>query len=704
MAEQQPPIRTGLLDFFRKSQGCQFVIPVYQRNYTWTAGKEVAQYLEDLESVLRGEYNNHFLGILIYLDTQIDAFTREFSVIDGQQRLTTTFITLYAIKALLKEAGETDQITNMEGQYLTNPFTSNDKAKFKLKPLVSDDEVYQKIVEEKLDEVKETESNVFKNYNYIGDRLRKFIKEGFTANQILMALNKLYVVCVPISEDDNAQKIFESINATGAKLTASDLIRNFILMEVPSDDQERFYRDYWKKIEEYISGDSKKLELFFRMYLAVKTRTLPSKSAIYRNFVLWIKDNPQGKEELLKDIVTYAEAYYSIYNRDVNELDSAIRDSVKEFRRILSDMPAPALMELYLLYKDGHISEKTLDELIATINAYLIRRAACDLDTSSISRMFPTFIRDVMNECDGDYARITDIAKKNLVLKNAGNAMYMPTDIQMREMIVNANMYSIRATLRIFFDRLEHKDNPAPVDLSKLSVEHIMPQSMPKEWLKELGVDEETYQINLNRLGNLTLCAKPDNSAMGAKLWQYKNKILQSTNHLKINEELLKLDHWTIDDIDKRTDELIDRFIELYPYPKIDEDIIQREEIFLSYKDGEAVGYLSLEDGSVEVDVGAVLNMRPDGDRFPNVEDIRQELIEEGYLAEIDGVLQMVKPYIFYSSFKKYTALSAAASFVAHGSKNGWFYWKDKDGNPIGENPKLKEKFGADASENDSDE
>ena len=203
MADHQPPIRTGLLDFFRKSQGCQFVIPVYQRNYTWTSGKEVAQYIEDLTSVLTGEYSNHFLGILIYLDTPIDSFTREYSVIDGQQRLTTTFIILYAIKALLKEKGEDASVSNLEGQYLTNPF-SDDKMKYKLKPLVADDEVYRQIVEEKYDEITATDSNVYKNYIYVMNKLRAMLSQGYSANDILMALNNLYVVFVPISEDDNA--------------------------------------------------------------------------------------------------------------------------------------------------------------------------------------------------------------------------------------------------------------------------------------------------------------------------------------------------------------------------------------------------------------------------------------------------------------------------------------------------------------------
>lgn len=692
MADQQPPIRTGLLDFFRKSQGCQFVIPVYQRNYTWTAGKEVAQYLEDLKSVLKGEYSNHFLGILIYLDTPIDSFTREYSVIDGQQRLTTTFIILYAIKSILKDKGDCEAINNLNGQYLTNPY-SNDKMKYKLKPLVADDEVYQKIIEERFDEIKETDSNVYKNYLYVIAKIKRMIDEGYTANDVLMALNKLYVVCVPISEEDNAQKIFESINATGVKLTASDLIRNYILMDLKSEVQEQYYKDYWKKIEDYISSDSKKLELFFRMYLAARTHNLPTRSAIYRNFVSWVKESNIPTEELLKDVVQYADAYYNIYRKDIKELDSSIRESIKEFRRILSDMPAPALMELYLLYKKKCISEQTFSKIVQMISCYLIRRALCNLDTNNISRMFPTFIRDVMVECNGNYDNISDIVGKNLVTKNVGNAMYMPTDTQMRETIANANMYNIRATLRIFFDKLELRNNPAPVDLTSLSVEHIMPQSKSKEWMKELRIDEETYNYNLHRLGNLTLAAKSDNSAMGDKLWEYKNKILKSTSHLKINEEVLKVNKWTIQEIEKRTNDLIEKMIELYPYPEVNENIIQREEIFLEYKDAIAVGYLSLEDGSVEVDSGSTLLKRDDVGSFQNIEDTRQELLEDGYIAEVDGNLQFVKPYIFYSNFKGSTALSTSASIIAHGSKNGWQCWKDKNGKPLKDNVEIKSHF-----------
>ena len=141
MQQENIPIKVGLLELLYGSQGTQFVIPAYQRNYTWVANKEVKQLLEDIKEVLSGEITKHFIGIMIYLETSISAFQRERSIIDGQQRLTTIFLMLYAIKELMIERGLNLDAEKLENMYLVNPF--NETNKFKLKPLVSDDAVYQ---------------------------------------------------------------------------------------------------------------------------------------------------------------------------------------------------------------------------------------------------------------------------------------------------------------------------------------------------------------------------------------------------------------------------------------------------------------------------------------------------------------------------------------------------------------------------------
>lgn len=702
MSNQQQPQKSGLLSFFRDSVGAQFVIPVYQRNYTWTSNKEVKQYFDDLECILKGKYNQHFLGILIYLINEFNFSSREFSIIDGQQRLTTTFLILYAIKYLMIEKGETEQASQLENQYLTNLFVP-DNLKFKLKPLVADDIVYQQIVNDRFNEIENKTSNVYKNYEWIKKQLT-FLLKTYSFNDIIMALNKLYVVCIPITKEDSPQKIFESINSTGAKLVASDLIRNYVLMDIESNTQERYYNTYWKEIEKYVTSDSKKLELFFRFFLAAKTKSLSSMSAIYNDFKNWYSNeyeiNHVEPEIALKEIVRYAKYYAAIYYKPIKEVDSRIKNSVEEFRNTLSDMPAPLFIELYsmceTLDEEGKplITYQQFSEIIDLVNCYLIRRAICGLDTSDITRLFPTLLKDILRECNGEYTNIVEYTKKNLINKQRGKAAMMPNDDYMRTYLEFANVYSLRVTLRVIFDKIETFNNPAPVDLSKLSVEHLMPQTPTKEWLDTLKVDETKYEKNLHRLGNLTLATKVDNSKMKNKPWDYKKSILEDTSHLKMNKEILAIPQWTIAEINKRNKKLIEDIITLYPYSSASDDVIVKHDIILDCDDIVSMAILYEEDGSVEVLEGSeIVKYSSNQEVFDWQYDLYSQLLEEGIIKETEKGAVFIKPYLFTPKKAASTSLSESASLILCGSRNGWDYWKDSNGKPLNENKDLKKRL-----------
>lgn len=576
-ANAQPPLRTGLLDFLRNSSGSQFVIPVYQRNYTWSAGKEVKQYLDDLKSVLLGEYNNHFLGIIIYLDTPIDFTSREFSVIDGQQRLTTTFLILYAIREIMKQENAVDAIQSLDGQILTNPFATHETLKYKLKPLVSDDSVYKYIVNDKAGDIEDTDSLVYKNFKYIVNYV-KTLNEKFTYNEILLALNKLYVVCIPLSKEDNAQKIFESINSTGVKLTASDLIRNFLLMDLNSELQDLYYTKYWMELEKYLGSDSKKLESFFRFYLSIKNKVLPNKNAVYREFVHWYKKNQDvEREAIFDDIIKYSRYYYEIYYKDLAAIEKALRGPIKEYRRILSDMPAPLMMGLWDLYEKGKISIAQTSEMIYIINSYLIRRALCDLK----------------------------------------------------------------------------------------------------------------YQRNVSRLGNLTLASKVDNSRMQNKVWTYKNEILSNTSHLKINQDILKKEKWDIRAIHERTEFLIQAFNKLFSYPQTNSKIIKTTPIYIDANGVSASGMFYADNGAVEIYEGSELALFKNADNYPEINEERQSLIDDGIIYDDGEKLVFKRSHIVNPKIDGFSALSSSASLILHGSRNGWDCWKTSDGVSLREKKEI---------------
>ncbi len=696
MQQNNTPTKTGLLELLRGSQGTQFVIPAYQRNYTWTAGKEVKQLLDDIKIVLSGERNKHFIGIMIYLETSISPYQRECSVIDGQQRLTTIFLILYAIKEFMLEKGMDREAEALEYQFLVNPFIET--SKYKLKPLVSDDAVYQQIVSRDFDNIREKKSNVYLNFCYIKNTLKELLVT-YTINNILDTMNKLYIVCVPIGMDDYPQKIFESINAAGAKLTASDLIRNFILMPIRSDLQDMYYENYWKRLEQLIDNDSKKLEAFFRFFIMAKRLSIINKSAVYRAFTEWYDENVAnyGEEGIFKEIVNYASYYYDIYKAPVKSLDPILHKVIEEFRFILSDMPAPLLMELYAIHKSAdnkngsRISAKQLAEIITILNSYLMRRSLCGMDTSDITRYFPMLLKETLTDCNGNYTDIVEIFKKNLVNRNKGNSQEMPDDNRLRDRIQHANMYNLRMWLCIFFRKLESENNPAPVDFSKLNIEHLMPQTATPIWYEALNTDKDTYDENIHRLGNLTLAAKSDNSKMSNKVWEYKNKVLASTNHLKINHEILLKNHWTLKDIEIRTRQLISDIARLYPYYEAKVSTVNRIAIHIDYQNAYAQGYYYPDNGSVEVLSGSTLYTDfPTPESYPDVEASRSDLKDNGVLVENNGQLKFVTNYFFYPKRVKATALSTSAMIILHGSRNGWDYWLNGDGVSIGQIEELR--------------
>lgn len=681
MSSVQHPTRTNLLNLLRESSGAQFVIPIYQRNYTWTDTKEVKRYLQDLTKIVSGDCSSHFLGIMIYLEKTLDYRNREFSIIDGQQRLITTFLTLYAIKYLMKEDDKLDDADALNAQFLTNYSSKNEDVKLKLKPLVSDDDVYKNIVTENFDNIVNKKAKVLKNYEYILNYIKK-LKEKYDYNQILESMNKLYLVCIPISSEDDAQKIFESINSTGVKLTAPDLIRNFLFMDLESETQDKYYRNYWLILEKYLMNDSKKLEIFFKFYLSVKNSSLSNTSEIYNKFVEYYENNKMSldREDILIDILKYAKYYNELFYKNLDEINKDIRENIKEFRKIKSVSVSPLLMRFLDLYYLKKIKTSQLNDLISIVNTYLIRRGLCDMSIIKIGKIFPGLLKSIEQECKGDYSSIVEILKQTLVFSKVNSYLYMPDDIQLRNIILNADMYKNSTFLRILLDKIEHYDNPAQVNLDNLNIDHLMPQTPTEEWYEDLKIDEKTYRNNVNRLGNLTLIAKYDNSKIQNKSWEYKKSILSKTQHLKLNKNILNKEQWTIDDIKERTEHLIHQINFLFPYPKKDYKNIKNEKIYIRAKGIYAEGIFNLQNGSVEIKKGSQLALESDKkDRYKQVEKRREKFISDGIIKKDGDKLEFIKDYIFKPK-NRYSALSTAAATILHGSKNGWEHWRDYSG------------------------
>lgn len=459
--------------------GPQYVVPVYQRNYTWDT-KNVFQLLNDIHSLLEDVVRNknkdayHFIGSIVNL-RRGDGIFYEREIIDGQQRLTTIFLILYALRDLAIKQGDTATENSLRN-YLENltAVGQNERYHNKLKPNLTDDGVLQKIIDQRTSLLKNSKSSVWTNYKTIKLELAQWISEGFSIPEIIEAIDHIIIVYVSISDVKSAQQTFESINSTGEPLKASDLIRNYVLMNFSDDDQTKFYKKYWLEIEKNIVPDqemltrkqiSKKTEEFFRYYLSVKKHKMISISAIYEEFKMyWEGEEEVDKECLVEELCLFSSYYYSLRWKDISEFPEYMRKSLIIFRQIESTSCMPFLLGLWDLYYNQKIDEFSLDKGIRLINIYIIRRAMADKDTSSITNMFPGLFNRCVEKCEkSGYDNFIEVLKYFLCDANVNNAMAMPNDDAIRTAMSTNNAYVLAVT-KIFFSVLESEQNWSGID------------------------------------------------------------------------------------------------------------------------------------------------------------------------------------------------------------------------------------------------
>ena len=183
------PEKKTFADLLQITSNRVYSIPVYQRNYTWNPENETTRFLNDIEDLLEKNTNHHFLGILIYIESEVMTMFKELQIVDGQQRLTTSFIFLLCLKRLALEKKEKDVAGMIDDFYLYNRHMSND-TKLRLKPTVSDDDVYAKLIYGSYKDLnkKETETSVYRNYETIYKRLAEFSKK-YSLVEILNCLS-----------------------------------------------------------------------------------------------------------------------------------------------------------------------------------------------------------------------------------------------------------------------------------------------------------------------------------------------------------------------------------------------------------------------------------------------------------------------------------------------------------------------------------
>ena len=383
-----------IINDFIEPNKCQYAIPVYQRNYEWSAEQCTKLFVDVVTAHKRDR--RHFCGSVVYAPLKSEKKINYYVVIDGQQRLTTIYI---LIKALIDKA-VTDEEKKSLAEVLFNVdkfkrYNIDDSSKLKLKPIKSDNNQLMLLMEDHAEQMDRT-SGIYRNYELFCDLIQELLNDNpdMGVGNIYDGLEHLTCAEIKLDDDDdNAQEIFERINSTGVPLSLSDKIRNFVLMT--DTDQDRLYEDYWLKAEQMLSKDQ--LEGFFLDYLNFKMDGFAKESTAYDEFKALYSRGQYTNESMLKEILHYAQQYHAFYYRDEQRLSSTANQLLKGLRTLKQTTVYLFLFSAFDNFEVSVIDDETLCKVLRLLLNYSIRRLICEVGSNSLRGLYKTLYGRVFN-------------------------------------------------------------------------------------------------------------------------------------------------------------------------------------------------------------------------------------------------------------------------------------------------------------------
>lgn len=551
----------------------QFIVPIFQRNYSWQKSQYEQLWFDILRASKFKEKQNHFIGSIVYIDMGTPAGRpQQLLLIDGQQRLTTISILLCAIKDYVQKFNLETKLINLakiKNQFLYNS-DEIDEDRYKLLLNVQDKETYIKLIDNTIFTVNKPATNIIKCYEFFYERIEDFIKQYGQIDEIYAGIFKLSLVSISLDKDsDNPQMIFESMNSTGKDLSQTDLLRNYLLMDLTPEKQTRLYKTYWKPMEELFGediykNDVNKFDYFIRDFLTLKSDTghICKINNVYENFKRYYLDNNCEKFAVLKDLFTYAK-YYACIDL-LQENDDELKLYWQEFKKLDSHVVYPFLLKLYDDYSRQILIKEDFKKILQVVISYLWRRAICEIPTNSLSKTFATLYQAVDKD---DY--VNSIIKA-FVFKSSYKRF--SSDYEVREKLQTKDIYHFRLR-KYLLEALENYYHKEPIDLNtaNYTIEHIMPQNIEHNlsWQQMLGENwQEVHSLYLHTLGNLTITGY--NAEMSNKsFWEKVNgESGFKHSHLKLNESIAQCDVWNKKAIQRRTNILTDIILKIWKYPE----------------------------------------------------------------------------------------------------------------------------------------
>lgn len=613
-----------LLGIFERKMRLE--VPLFQRQYVWNLEHQWQPLWEDIQRKFteyldgRKDAPVHFLGAMV-LDQKLTPTTHveKRQVIDGQQRLTTLQIFLAAFRDFCRQQECEELAKECEAFTLNRGMMADpDVDRFKVWPTRLDQAQFMNViaaksraelekryplVRQKYARKPDPRPRMVEAYLFFYDQISEFflgvngeaplaaefplsgrLEECFQALK-----NALQVVAIDLEHDDDAQVIFETLNARGEPLLPADLLRNFIFLRAArnGEQQEELYKTYWQRFDEpfwRVTIKQGRLlrprsDLFIQHFLASRQMVdIPIKH-LFVEYKHWIeKERP---------FVTVGEELATLARQgdDFRRIVAPKKeDPLYGLATFLDTFDLRTAHPLLLMLLDEQIDETAWRQISTTLESYLLRRAVCGMTTKNYNRIFLSLIRNLRR--DG-------VTAGNLIKQLAeqkGESTEWPSDEAFREAWQSRHIYQTLNNPKIVYilKRLSDTYYKSKMETfsieGPLTVEHILPQSWLENWPLADGTKGMTGQelweaedddpraaatrarhAVLQTLGNLTILTQPLNSAVSNSDWERKKPEMLLHSLLPINQSLHRVTNWDEVAIQKRGEELFQRALEIWP-------------------------------------------------------------------------------------------------------------------------------------------
>ena len=593
----------------------RYVVPLYQRPYVWRRDTHWEPLFLDVLGVVqqwhartpeeRSDVSPHFLGAVV-LDqkrTPVGAI-EERHIIDGQQRLTTLQLMLAAAAEAASRAGF-DRQSRVLQKLVTNDsdIAAGSDGVLKLRPTNVDRFTYDIVMgqpqsQDDRDDAQLGFSLVQEAHAYFASSISSWLAdddamESSTPEERVDALVEtlrsfIHIVVIDLEPRDNAQVIFETLNARGTPLLAVDLVKNLIFMRALDSDEDvgYLYRQYWRGFErwywreEIVQGRLKRprAELFLMHWLTMKSVELVNFHHLYSKFrELTLELGANEIPDLLKEFARDAQHFESFDEREIGTPEHRFFDRVKAMD---TSILFPIVLFLFK-QKGGVLTTNERNLALSALESWLVRRMICGYTPKAYNRI----VLEILRAVRADPGRAHETIVKYLQSSTAETNVW-PTDEEVVVKVRGLPMYGRipRPRIRMILTAIENemrseKSEEVLGDSASLTVEHVLPQAWEMYWPNgESELDAQERERLLHSLGNLTLVTKKLNPAMSNGPWDEKRVALNSHSVLLLNRQLVSKETWNHEAIEARTEELAMLLTSIWPGPDADWSVPARDD------------------------------------------------------------------------------------------------------------------------------